>query len=574
MRAAAQAGGVAELPIWGAGYSSRTSGMPASTPCVTRLKPRSGPMEGGTTISVEGFGFKATGRAMCRFSFANDVHEVAAEIDSELRVRCITPHRGSSHTAQVTVSNDGVHWSAAPVQTVQGSGCFALFSFMSGPPAGHMSLDNSTGPFTGGTLVTVSLHEDRPFTVQETYHTTYPGAPDGETVTLTYSRTESVPLTRFEPSALNTCLFGDPKAGDIRKTDIVKAVWLSYTKMQCFSPPGHEVVLEGRTVPVLVSNNGVDFSSSGANFTYEYGRPTVYDFFTTSDGNSRVTARSPFHGNAEITIVGRDFQPSEYLTLMFEKVLNEEESKVSQCFYDSPTQVRCLTPAWEPDTVNKRTSLSPGFEVEVSVSNSGGLVGSWSFYPFIRFVYCDIIVAVDGSDTQGDGTYRLPFRSIARGIQGALSNPRGYYISKGDTPDGKSIDGPKQRGIRMPGLTSYINSDKIQVGAGGYKNEITFRGLQHNLYLSPHKKVIEIVGENGAAYVDCQDEKIETVKPFESTSPFDVDLEVHGILVFRDIGFIRCRGTHIWNEYESKRTPGLSMEDYIRQLPPDARTAG
>ena len=84
----------------------------------------------------------------------------------------------------------------------------------------------------------------------------------------------------------------------------------------------------------------------------------------------------------------------------------------------------------------------------VSVSNDAGLGkgladATWSFYPFQRFVYCDIIVAVDGSDTQGEGTYRLPFRSIARGIQGALSNPRAYFISKGDTPEGRSVAGPK-----------------------------------------------------------------------------------------------------------------------------------
>ena len=580
MERAAQASGGGELPEWGAGYSAAGwQGRHGSGPCVTRAKPRSGPREGGTTVTLEGFGFRATGQAACRFAFANDVQEVPAEVDSELQARCITPHRGSSHTSQVTFSNDGVRWSAAPVQTAQGSGCFTFFSFAAGPPAGHMALDNSTGPFSGGTLVTISLHEDRPFTVQETYHASYPGAPDGETVTLTYSRTEGVPMSRFEPSALNSCLFGDPRDGNIRKTDIVKAVWRSYTKVQCYSPPGHDVSQEGRRVPVLVSNNGADFSMSGGNFTYEFGRPEVDVFLTTSDGNSRVRARSPFHGNAEVTIIGRGFQPSEYLTARFEKVLNDEEYKDFPCFYDSSTQVRCVTPAWEPDTTNKRTSLSPGFEVEVSVSNDAGLGkgladATWSFYPFQRFVYCDIIVAVDGSDTRGDGTYRLPFRSIARGIQGALSNPRAYFISKGDTLEGRSVAGPKQRGVRRPGLPAYINSDKVRVGPGGYKNEVTFRGLQHNLYLSPHKKVIEVIGEGGAAYIDCQDEKIETVKPFQSTSPFGVDLEVHGVLIFRNLGFIRCRGTHLWNEHESKRPPDLTMEQYLEQLPREYRPGG
>ena len=88
MERAAQASGGGELPEWGAGYSAAGwQGRHGSGPCVTRAKPRSGPREGGTTVTLEGFGFRATGQAACRFAFANDVQEVPAEVDSELQAR-------------------------------------------------------------------------------------------------------------------------------------------------------------------------------------------------------------------------------------------------------------------------------------------------------------------------------------------------------------------------------------------------------------------------------------------------------------------------------------------------------
>ncbi len=83
---------------------------------------------------------------------------VTQEITSNLiNRRCITPQRDDSALAQVTVSNDGAVFSASPQQTTQGSGSFAWFNFTNTVPNGVLSLDNSTGPFVGGTLVTVTI---------------------------------------------------------------------------------------------------------------------------------------------------------------------------------------------------------------------------------------------------------------------------------------------------------------------------------------------------------------------------------------------------------------------------------
>lgn len=52
---------------------------------------------------------------------------------------------------------DGVTFSGGAVSAAQGSGTFALFNFTGHVPAGSLTLDNSTGPYVGGTLITLTL---------------------------------------------------------------------------------------------------------------------------------------------------------------------------------------------------------------------------------------------------------------------------------------------------------------------------------------------------------------------------------------------------------------------------------
>ena len=316
----------------------------ARRPCVSRVHPRSGPVEGGTTVTVEGAHFRRDPRARCRFAFVNDVAEVPAAYDAAgKRFTCVTPPRRGNHTAQVTVANDGTAFSAAAVQTVQGSGCFAAFTFSADVPTGRMTIDNATGPFVGETWVTVMLHDQVPATTSEVlnqtaYYKLVTFADNSTsirfvtpTVTVEYRNETAVPVRYFQPSDKLSCLFWDPAVAksvyDSADNLRVRARWLNYNRIQCLSPKKQRLGSAMSKVPVLVSNNGVDFSATGAFFQYRARRPTVTSIKTVAEAGT-LTARSPFHGNAEVVIRGFDFDPSEHLVMRLEKKLDAKDLKV------------------------------------------------------------------------------------------------------------------------------------------------------------------------------------------------------------------------------------------------------
>ena len=99
---------------------------------------------------------------------------------SDSEGRCVTPERRTPSTTQVTVSNDGRQFSGWPLVYTKGSGTFLKFLFDNSQPgcfdcvnsefsgatdgAGLnplqitelWSVDNKTGPYVGGTEVTVT----------------------------------------------------------------------------------------------------------------------------------------------------------------------------------------------------------------------------------------------------------------------------------------------------------------------------------------------------------------------------------------------------------------------------------
>ena len=96
-----------------------------------KLWPRSGPVEGGTELTIRGSGFARTGRETCRFSWligagAGEPHVVPARTVSPTEMRCETPHRGSPGVAVLTVSADGARYSGEAAMTVSGSGSFRV----------------------------------------------------------------------------------------------------------------------------------------------------------------------------------------------------------------------------------------------------------------------------------------------------------------------------------------------------------------------------------------------------------------------------------------------------------------
>ena len=149
---------------------------------ITWLSPPKGHISGGTVLTIYGSGFKRSRVAKVRFATESQFDEVDAEYVSESMIRCVTPKRATPDTAHITVANDGMQFSGWPLVYTKGSGTFLKFIFDNSRPgcldclnsavplsggrvyAGlnpskvveRWVLDNATGPYIGGTLVTIT----------------------------------------------------------------------------------------------------------------------------------------------------------------------------------------------------------------------------------------------------------------------------------------------------------------------------------------------------------------------------------------------------------------------------------
>uniref|UniRef100_A0A7S4BIW8 IPT/TIG domain-containing protein n=2 Tax=Chrysotila carterae TaxID=13221 RepID=A0A7S4BIW8_CHRCT len=78
------------------------------TPCtLLRLKPNTGPLQGGTLVSCAGRGFVSTGEIVARFSAGGLDHCVPAAFISESEIRFISPNLHESGGATVTIALNG-----------------------------------------------------------------------------------------------------------------------------------------------------------------------------------------------------------------------------------------------------------------------------------------------------------------------------------------------------------------------------------------------------------------------------------------------------------------------------------
>lgn len=162
-------------------------------PRITRLSPRTGPLRGGTFIEITGTGFvyPPTERETCRF--ANVAGREAAGyptpgayggsgwVDADSRenfgavvvpaitiskttLKCETPPRLIPGIVVVTVAVDGLTYSSdVATVTQKGTGGFGYFEYVDQPyPTGYFAIDNATGAFGGGTVVSITVNKASP----------------------------------------------------------------------------------------------------------------------------------------------------------------------------------------------------------------------------------------------------------------------------------------------------------------------------------------------------------------------------------------------------------------------------
>mmetsp|Transcript_2770 Transcript_2770/g.10043 ORF Transcript_2770/g.10043 Transcript_2770/m.10043 type:complete len:1382 (-) Transcript_2770:89-4234(-) len=389
-------------------------------PTVTWLYPPKGHIKGGTMLTIYGAKFQRSGLLKVRFAIENEFDEVPATYISDSQIVVETPERNSIGTVQVTASNDGSTYSGYPLVYIKGSGTFLKFVYDNSNPGcldclnsadgnglnpsyvtESWSLDNSTGPYIGGTQVTISAsglnYPSNAYDLlipgsPQSYNGPVggPGTPHPFNVDPT-STGNGPPVTgTFYPHRYLKCQWVCPidedqtdgtgaatphaitgEVGvDLEITsDWIDAVWLDYTRIMCESP---KMTVPGKTGQdiqdtvcyIKVSNNQQTLDELGNSyvlFTYQDRAPTVSNI--RSSQTSVWPARGPFQGNTEVTVTGTNFLPSKYLKCKFggrenaadpavaylqddvSHVVGEEGGKVR---YISSTEVICISPIFGP----------------------------------------------------------------------------------------------------------------------------------------------------------------------------------------------------------------------------------
>ena len=220
---------------------------------------------------------------------------------------------------------------------------------------------------------------------------------------------------------------------------------------------------------VTVSFGATTGHAVGDSWVFNVGsaRPDVLEV-TTSGNEGAYPSRVPFEGNAELTVRGQNFLPSDGILCKLSDNLTNVEM-VFPGHYDTSEQIRCIAPRQDPHPGDgslpggrQYTTQRPCFFKDLQVSNDGGVSYS-AVSEHARAFYCDVYVSVSGSDFTGEGTPDKPYQSIQRGIDMALDHPRSHYVYKNE-----GLTGTEMRGASRRGFAHYINRDRVILMTADY----------------------------------------------------------------------------------------------------------
>lgn len=273
----------------------------SNTPVITAVAPAAGYVMGNTTVAVFGEGFLDTDELSCVFG---DTSAVSVEYVSPTQITCVSPPLLSRanlkieepvhETVEVTVSNNGVHYSASP-------GLPFRYVTPVGISTIHPSLVTLEDLAQGGTAVSTSAKSFSHYFGDER-------TPDGGNVTC-----------RFDG-------LGDSIAAFVRPTMIM-----------CPLPA---VEASAGQVLMSVSINGHDFPPS------KYGKTIT--LAPAPQATSIFPQMGPASGGTVIEVHGENFGAPDPLVCTFTLAGNGTITLHVPAEYDGKNVVLCVTPPLPP----------------------------------------------------------------------------------------------------------------------------------------------------------------------------------------------------------------------------------
>ncbi len=242
--------------------------------------------------------------------------------------------------------------------------------------------------------------------------------------------------------------------------------------------------------------------NQGDRWTFRvYGGVPAVTSVTTAHFEPSIPARGPFEGNTEITVGGHGFFPSERNLLCRLHDDTTGTTQVLQARFVSSTTITCVTTPHAPLGASFRDpsgalgskvigTVSPCVFKTVQASTDGGV--TWSEADAEKapvFLFCDVHVAVSGSDVVGKGTPDAPYATIRRAVEAALGEAR---LSAEDdeensheennysqeSSEDSSVASPSRRrffgrsawrgGGNDRGFSRCVNRDRIRLAPGVY----------------------------------------------------------------------------------------------------------
>ena len=345
--------GLAILEVTTNGVDFTASSMSfryAQAPRVASITPATGPVSGGTAVTVLGSGFLDSTTLSCRFvdgQFVSAFVFLSGGFANIFRfLFCCLPS---------TLSETGAYAEATAVYWISPH---AVLCVTPQTPTGE-SQQGKVSVFLTSNGVDYTT-EKIVFTYHEaiTVTSATSGAKAGEITSVFIVRGAGFHLTDDL-----RCKFGD---------DVVVASYLNSSAISCNMPISAGVSGATGITELSVSNNGIDFAGS-----LQLAMPTTVKDFSPSSSTSTtvavpwVGAITPLEGPAgtsvPVSVIGMDFINSAKLRCKF-------GSEMSPATWVSANQVACHSPA----------TAKSGEVLPFSVSNDGGQVFSSS--PSVNFV--------------------------------------------------------------------------------------------------------------------------------------------------------------------------------------------
>ena len=248
--------------------------------------------------------------------------------------------------------------------------------------------------------------------------------------------------------------------------------------------------------------------NQGDRWTFRvYGGVPAVTSATTAHFEPSIPARGPFEGNTEITVSGHGFFPSEKNLLCRLHDDTTGTTQVLQARFVSSTTITCVTTPHAPLGASFRDpsgalgskvigTVSPCVFKTVQASTDGGVTWSEADAGTAPvFLFCDVHVAVSGSDVVGKGTPDAPYATIRRAVEAALGEAR--LSAEGDeenshlennyseeSSEDSSVASPSRRrffgrsawrgGGNDRGFSRCVNRDRIRLAAGVYSGHGAF----------------------------------------------------------------------------------------------------